>query len=369
MHKSLLRSRRIIDKEIYIMTKQLTTLLFLLLAHYASAAELYTQEFAIPTKNPYLRTSTTLKEGTPLGPAETAVVDNTFAILDSWGSGLVFYDNQGNFLKRISLPGMAHYQHIVRGRDKSLFVLGRTKDGPGSSNTIILRVQNEMITEKATHKISKDYIDNIVVDDNGLYIDSIKRDYDDDKLMALYRQNCEECMQKFLDDILIKVSINPNCISCKPKPTHGINVNGLLYRINFVINPSLAIGNKKIYLKFYQECKHCSLEIIQVDQDSTAWIENSINNYDHVWLSYMWKVNKEGKVLAIYRFASDTEERGTLWPTLHEIMVSNDGAVYAITSDKKQIKFRRLKAFSLKEMQDIAQKLDPILIAKSKVDK
>ena len=164
---------------------------------------------------------------------------------------------------------------------------------------------------------------------------------------------------------LILDRINRNCISCEPKSTDGVRINGLLYRINHV-NQSLSIGKKEVPLIFYHQHKSNYSEIIQADKNGTAWVENSINLDGHKWVTYVWKVNKLGEIGAIYRFASDMELSSTLWPMKHDIIVSNEGKVYAMTSNKKHFKFIQLKALSLKDMQHLAKDLDPVLLLKKR---
>jgi len=67
-------------------------------------------------------------------------------------------------------------------------------------------------------------------------------------------------------------------------------------------------------------------DILQVDEDGTAWVENLIM-FDDDSIIYIWKVNKLGEILGIYRFSGDKESSSTKWPMQHQVIVSNDGKV------------------------------------------
>ena len=68
---------------------------------------------------------------------------------------------------------------------------------------------------------------------------------------------------------------------------------------------------------------------------------------NNIPLSYLWKVNKLGEILSIYRFASDTKPSTTEWPMQREFIVSNDGRVCycLIFSDKEHFKFTLVNPF------------------------
>lgn len=78
-------------------------------------------------------------------------------------------------------------------------------------------------------------------------------------------------------------------------------------------------------------------------------------------LNYVWKVNKLGEILGIYRFASDNESSSTKWPMQHQLIVSNDGKVYGLISNKEHFKFTLLKSLSVEEMKHRAKELDSVL--------
>lgn len=134
--------------------------------------------------------------------------------------------------------------------------------------------------------------------------------------------------------------------------------------VNKENNQSLLIGNQKVPLLFYPHANKNYSEIIQVDKDGTAWIKNSISFSGYERITYVWKINKLGKIVALYRLTSNTKDYGTIWPVEHNIIVSNDGMVYWMTSNRQQLQFRQLKAFSLKKMQNLAKVLDPGLLLK-----
>lgn len=64
-------------------------------------------------------------------------------MLDTYGSGVSFFDSNGILLKRVSLPKDIQFQNIVCDRDKSLYVFGTY-----SEHTLVVHIQNEVITEK-----------------------------------------------------------------------------------------------------------------------------------------------------------------------------------------------------------------------------
>ncbi len=324
------------------------------------AAELYTQQFMISNKTPYLHINTSQKGMIPLGPTDATVIDSTFVILDSFGAGVSFFDNQGKFLNRIRLPKKVRFEHIVRDRDNSLFVLGMD-----SEQTMIIHIKNGAITEQSIQKITKNAINNLIPDDYGLFMERNETHFDQQKFDEARRQGCEGCLDNALNEmeIYVRDSVNRYCISCEPKPTDGASVNGLIYRINNA-NQTLSIGKKEVPLILYAQYKTNYLEIIQVDKNGTAWVENAINLDGHKWFTYVWKVNKLGEIVAMYRFPSDMESNTTLWPMKHDIIVSNDGKVYAMTSNKQHFKFIQLNALSLKDMQHLAKDLDPVLLLK-----
>ncbi|RUR06572.1 hypothetical protein [Legionella sp. km772] len=336
---------------------------FLFLVHCAQATEFYTEQLSISNKTPYLYIKIPQKneEIMAAGPTDATVIDNTFVLLDSWGSRLVYFDKQGNFLNSLALPKHTYFERIVRDRDNSLFVLGAEED-INSKHMMVLHIQNGMIREKARLQITENFINEIIPDDDGLFMNR-KEEYIDRQKLA---EACDDCQEKVLEEMIvhIKDKINRNCLSCEPKPTNGIRVNGLLYRLEQKTNQPLIIGNKKMPLLFYPQAKDNYSKIIQVDEDGTVWVENIIRLDAYLGLTYVWKINQSGKIAALYRFAADTEERGTIWPMKNNIIVSNNGVVYGITANKEQLKFRRLKAFSLKEMRDLSKKLDPILLKK-----
>ena len=173
---------------------------FLFISNLSVASELYTQQFVISNKTPYLHINTTQKGMIPSGPTDATVIDNTFVILDSFGAGVSFFDDHGKFLNRIFLPKKVKFEHIVRDIDNSLFVLGTD-----SEQTRIVHIQNGVITEKSIHKITKNYINNIIPDDYGLFMERTETHFDQQKFDEARRQDCEGCLDKALDEMEISI--------------------------------------------------------------------------------------------------------------------------------------------------------------------
>ena len=90
---------------------------------------------------------------------------------------------------------------------------------------------------------------------------------------------------------------------------------------------------------------------------------------NNIPLSYLWKVNKLGEILSIYRFASDTKPSTTEWPMQREFIVSNDGRVYRLISDKEHFKFTLVNPLSVEEMKLRAKELDSVLFKKEEKSK
>jgi hypothetical protein len=311
------------------------------------ASELYSPQLVLSNKTQDLTIlfpSPGPESGFPLGPTDATVIDKTFVVLDTYGSEVAYFDFNGTLLKRVHLPKNIQFKNIVRDRDNSLFVFGNNTD-----QTMVVHIQNEVITEQAVYK-TKDktinrYISYILPDDDGLIMMG-------SDVPSVPKIN--EVAVPFQD------RIDRSCISCQPKPVEGAQVGGLLYQTTFEKNSLFFIGKKEIPLKLYPKFSMNSYEIIQVDQDGTAWIDNLIT-INGSSLTYVWKVNKPGNVLGIYRFTSDTESRGTQWPMQRELIVSNDGKVYGLTSNKKQFKLAMLTPLSVEEMKLRSKELDSML--------
>lgn len=326
----------------------------LLFTNILMASNLYTPQLTFSNKTPDLTIKFPMpgrEEGMPIGPTDATVIDNTFVVLDSYGSKVSFFDSNGTLLKSVPLPKGIQFQNIVRDKDNSLFVLGT-----GTDQTKLIHIQNEVITEESVYKTpdkrTNRYIDYILPDDYGLIM-----------------IGSEVPSTPKIDDVEIAVHdrIDRNCVSCQPKPVKGAQVRGVLYRITSGKNSSFFIGKKEIPLKLYPKLGMNSYEIIQVDQDGTAWINNTIM-VNGTPLTYVWKVEKDGKILGIYRFASDTEFTGMEWLMKRQIIVSNDGKVYGLTSNKKQFKFILLTSLPVEEMKLHAKQLDPVLFKKKNLN-
>lgn len=315
------------------MYKKSLGLYCLLFSNLLMASDLYTPQLVLSNKTPGL----TIKfpppvpdAGMPVGPTDATVIDNRFVVLDTYGSGVSFFDSDGTLLKRVSLPQGIQYQNIVRDRDNSLYVFGTD-----SEHTRVVHIQNEVITEQTVYKTKRHYIDYIIPDDSGL---------------IMMESEPPSSLKIGELPVAIQDRIDRNCIACEPKSVEGVQVGGLLYHISSGKNPSFFIGKKEIPLKLYKKFELNSYEITQVDPDGTAWINNfiMINNFP---LTYIWKVNKLGEILNIYRFASDTESSSTQWPMQRQFIVSNEGKVYGLISDKEHFKFTLLKPLSVEEMK------------------
>lgn len=321
----------------------------LLFSNLLMASDLYTPQLVLSNKTPGL----TIKfpppvpdAGMPVGPTDATIIDNRFVVLDTYGSRVSFFDSDGTFLKSVSLPQGIQYQNIVRDRDNSLYIFGTD-----SEHTRVVHIQNEVITEQTVYKTKRHYIDYIIPDDYGLIM-----------------MGSEPPSSLKIGELPVAIQdrIDRNCIACEPKSVEGVQVGGLLYHISSGKNPSFFIGKKEIPLKLYKKFELNSYEITQVDPDGTAWINNfiMINNFP---LTYIWKVNKLGEILNIYRFASDTESSSTQWPMQRQFIVSNEGKVYGLISDKEHFKFTLLKPLSVEEMKRRAKELDSVLFKKKEV--
>ncbi len=265
----------------------------LLFSNVLMASDLYTPQLVLSNKTPGLTIkfpSPVPDAGMPVGPTDATVIDNRFIVLDTYGSGVSFFDSHGALLKKVSLPHDIQFQNIVRDRDNSLYVFGTD-----SEHTRVVHIQNEVITEQAVYKTARHFINYIIPDDYGLIM-----------------MGSEAPSSLKIGDLPVAIQdrIDRDCISCEPKSVEGVQVGGLLYHISPGKNSSFFIGKKEIPLKLYKNFGMNSYEIIQVDQDGTAWIDNSIM-LNGPPLTYVWKVNKLGKILSIYRFASDTESSST----------------------------------------------------------
>lgn len=329
-------------------------LIGLLVSNLAIGSDLYTSQLVLSTKTDALTIKFPLPgldTGMPVGPNDATVIDNKFVVLDTYGSGVSFFDFNGTLLKRVSLPEDIQFQNIVRDRDNSVYVFGTD-----SARTKVVHIQDESIVEQTVYKTTRHYIDYIIPDDYGLVMKGTEippiRSNDNSSDEGL-----NEVSIPFLD------RIDRNCLSCEPKPAKGLHIGGLLYRITTGKNPSFFIGKKEIPLKLNLKFGMNSYEIIQVDQNGTSWIENLVM-FDNDSITYVWKVNKFGEVLGIYRFASDKEISSTEWLMKHQVIVSNDGKVYGLISNKKQFKLVLLKSLSVEEMKLRANKLDSVLFKK-----
>lgn len=202
---------------------------FLLISSHAQASEFYTEQFTLSNKTPYLKITVPPKniEMIASGPSDATVIDNTFVILDTWNSGLAFFDKQGNFLKRIPLPTNAHFERVVRDEDNSLFVLGAFEN-INSNQTMVVHIQNGVITEKTILPISEYRIENIIPDDYGLFMERTEEHLDRQKLSEASDDDLDQVMDKMI--VHIEDRISRTCISCEPKSADGISSNKLLYR-------------------------------------------------------------------------------------------------------------------------------------------
>ena len=322
----------------------------LLFTNTLMASSLYALQLVFSNKTPNLTIKFPIpgpEAGFPVGPTDATVIDHTFIVLDTYGSGVAYFDFNGTLLKRVPLPKDIQFQNIVRDRDNSLFVFGADKD-----RTKVIHIQNEIITEqavyKSTNKTIRRYLSYILPDDYGLIM--VGSD-----VPAVPK----------VDEVAVPFQnrIDRSCITCPTKPVKGAQVDGLLYHTTFDKDSLFFIGKKEIPLKFYPKFSMNSYEIIQVDQDGTAWIDNLIT-VNGSSLTYVWKVNKQGEILGVYRFASDTDSRGTQWPMQRELIVSNDGKVYGLISNKKQFKLALLTPLSVGEMKRRAKELDANLFKK-----
>ncbi|RUR06573.1 hypothetical protein [Legionella sp. km772] len=332
------------------MYKKAVGLSCLLFTNILMASSLYIPQLVFSNKTSNLTIRYPIpgpESGYPIGPTDATVIDNTFVVLDTYGSSVAYFDFNGALLKRISLPRDIQFQNIVRDRDNSLFVFGTDKD-----RTKIIHIQNEVITEQAVYqltdkKISR-YISYILPDDYGLIM-----------------VGSEVPARPKVDEVAVEFQnrIDRTCITCLYKPVKGPQVGGLLYHTTSAKDSLFFIGKKEIPLKLYPKVSMNSYEIIQVDQDGTAWVDNLIT-VNGSTLTYVWKVNKQGEILGVYRFASETESRGTPWPMQRELIVSNDGKVYGLISNKNQFKLALLTPLSLDEMKIRAKELDALLFKK-----
>lgn len=332
--------------------KLLGVFYFFLATNIASAMpEPTVLEFSLSHQNPHLHIDVPSKKQIDIratGPNDYTVVDDRFVILDTYGYGISIFDNQGKFLKRISLPKNTLFNRIIRDRDNSLFVFGstwgRNSEGSMSEQTRIVHIQNDIIVEKSTIKIKEGNILNIVSDDIGFFLIRAEED--------VYGENIE---------------INRKCISCEPKSASGITVNGILYRgkdVETGKNPSIYIDGKEVPLILKQEHIKSYVDIMQVDMDGTVWVRNPLELDDDHWVTYVWKVNHFGEISAVYRFAQDPKTP-YFWDTnSHDILIGNKDNLYVMVPTKKDLQFIRLKPFSLKEMQRISQNLDKSFLLK-----
>lgn len=332
------------------MYKKILGLCCLLFTNILIASDIYAPQLVLSNKTQGLTIHfppPVPEAGFPLGPTDATVIDKTFVVLDTYGSGVVYFDFNGTLLKRVHLPKDIQFKNIVRDRDNSLFVFGNNKE-----HTMVIHIQNEVITEQAVYKTTDKtmsrYISYILPDDYGLIMMG-------SGVPSVPKIN--EVAVPFQD------RVDRSCISCQPKPVRGAQIGGLLYRTTFEKKSLFFIGKKEIPLKLYPKFRMNSYEIIQVDQDGTAWIDNLID-VNGSSLTYVWKVNKQGEVLGIHRFASDTESRGTQWPMQRELIVSNDGKVYGLISNKKQFTLAMLIPLSVEEMKRRAKELDSVLFKK-----
>jgi hypothetical protein len=239
--------------------------------------------------------------------------------LQSFRTVTVLVLGNGTLLKRVPLPKDIEFKNIVRDRDNSLFVFGTDAD-----RTKVIHIQKEVITEQAVYKTSgktthRD-ISYILPDDYGLIMEGFE---------VPSTPKINEVAVVFQD------RIDRSC-SCQPKPVKGAQAGGLLYHTTLEKESLFFIGKKQISLTIYPKFQMNSYDIMQVDPDGTAWIDNTITVDDYPF-TYVWKVNKQGEILGIYRMASDTETRGTPWPMQRSLIVSNDGKVYGLISKKNSL--------------------------------
>ena len=148
------------------MYKKSLGLYCLLFSNLLLASDLYTPQLVLSNKTPGLTIKfppSVQDAGMPVGPTDATVIDNKFVVLDTYGSGVSFFDSHGALLKKVSLPHGIQFQNIVRDRDNSLYVFGTD-----SEHTRVVHIQNEVITEQAVYKTARHFINYIIPDDYGL---------------------------------------------------------------------------------------------------------------------------------------------------------------------------------------------------------
>lgn len=344
-------------------------IIYIFVASIAMASEPFVQEFVIPhdTPNLHIIIPPENQDMQPFGPTDFTVVDGRLAVLDTYGSRIAFFNSKGDFLNHIALPEHAQYERIVRDRDKSIVVFGSIYS---QNKMIIVHIQNGVVSEKSFLDITSSRIQYVIPDDFGFFLERTEQHLNRQKIETIINQNCEQCLLKAVNQMtsIKREEINRNCLLCDPKKVDGIMVNGQKYYGNYVHdgrNPSIFIGDREVPLVLNLRQGDSNAEILQIDVDGTVWVKDRIDlDADHL-VTYIWKIDRVGKIHALYRLATDPEEQ-YLWYMHHDIVVGDDGKVYAMLPHDQALKFIRLKAISLNKMRILSKELDSILLRKKR---
>lgn len=288
--------------------------------------------FILGNETPHLKIlNKPAPEMSAVGPTDFVVFNGLIAVLDSDNHAISFFNQRGNYIKRIELPS-GYYQRLIRDRDGELLAFANN-----GLTTSIVKISNEKFEQKELNINFGSLISRAVIDDFGLFFESVSPL----NLSTLNElSNCPSCLLKKEKARLSqskKQRIDRSCFICESQVVDGPSVKGQNYQILYEgangQKPSLIIGEQKI--KLNHAAMNAGTRIEQIDTDGTVWVRESIFFDRNTVVTYLLKITVSGELNAVFRLPKIPVDDFVV----HSIAINDKGEVWFMSGQPKGLAF------------------------------
>jgi len=315
--------------------------------------------FKLNNQTPYLKISNNQQaEVSAFGPSDFVVFKGLVAVLDSDGSQISFFNKSGKYVKNIELP-KGFYQRLIRDRNNNLYAFANN-----GLSTSIVKIGEQVVEQKQIEGSLDNIISQAFVDDYGIFFKQNKL-INTALIDEINKTNLPS--PSLLKEIKAQAypqgqSIKRDCFVCKVANKVEASVNGVSYQIKYQTDkgesPSLMIGNKEV--KLNHRFKNAGTRIEQVDNDGTAWIEQSIFLNRQTVKTYVFKITASGEIQSIYRLP-------TIHPddyVQHQIAISDEGELWFMAGQPSGLFFSIIQSLSKEENIKFIQLKNNLAVSK-----
>ncbi|HCX3504811.1 TPA: hypothetical protein OZL71_001263 [Legionella pneumophila] len=316
----------------------------LFLTHVAYAKRM----IVLGNETPYLKISNMHPiEVTTTGPSDFVVFNGLVAVLDSDNHAISFFNQKGNYVKRIELPS-GYYQRLIRDRNGELFAFANN-----GLTTKIVKISNKKLEQKELNINLGSLISRAVIDDYGLFFEGAGPF----NLSSLNEMlHCPTCLLKAERSRVSHIKrqrIDRACFTCDPQEVNGPIVNGASYRIEYEggngEKPSLIIGEQRI--KLNHDAKNAGTRIEQIDSDGTAWVKESVFFDQYTVVTYLLKIASSGELKAVFQLPETPVDDYVD----HPIAISDKGDVWFMSGQSKGLTFDLVEALPEKKQRQFLE--------------